>query len=158
MSNNPSTPSRLVLPAALSLLLALVPAGGQSDCNSLTDLKVKNSAKSLGRGLYSCVVYVEASRSTLANIKTVSYTLHPSLPKPNQKIKSTRNRRYFNSDTFNASEEFYVKVKIEYRDGRKTDCVYGLKLFTNTQALRSPSRHHADVPDDSYLLPLTSAR
>lgn len=124
----------IISTAALLFILALAPASYGQECNALPNIKIKNTARDIGNGLYECIVYVEADKSTLGNIEEVKYTLHPSLPHPKQKIKTTRDRRYpFGSNTFTASEEFYINVKIEYRKGKDTYCTYRLKLFGDNQ-------------------------
>src|ERR1043165_9137620 len=120
----PLVSRRFVLPAAaLLLLLTCAPAGRAQDCSDLSGVKVKNTAKPVGNGLYECILYLEVDgKSTLSNIEEVKYTLHPSLPNPKQKIRKTRNKRYpFGSDPFTVSEEFYINVKIEYHHGRGKD-------------------------------------
>ena len=128
-----SRPCRYALCLGAFFLLSLgLSATARGQCDALPQgVTVRNTATPVGDERYECVIYVEGSKAALDGVAEVKYTLHPSLPNPRQKKK--RNTRYnrfpFGSDPFIASEEFNVKVKIEYLQGKDTYCTYRLKLF-----------------------------
>ena len=133
MKSAPKT-SQLLLSLAAGIIFCLVSTAAAYAQNG--EIRIYNTAKHVGNGYYECIIFVETDGNTLRSITDVRYTLHPSLSKSRQTIKRTRDARFpFGSEIFTASEEFTVKVKIEF-GGRRGDSymTHPLKLFNNPRS------------------------
>lgn len=123
--------SRFLLSLAAGMIFCLGSAAAAHAQNG--EINIHNTAKAIGHGYYECIIFIETDSNTLRSIKDVKYTLHPSLSKSKQTISSTRDARFpLGSDPFRASEEFSIKVKIEFQ-GQRGDAslTHTLKLFNN---------------------------
>ncbi len=98
-----------------------------------SEIAFNNSAKYLGNGRYDWTVYVDASKTTLARIRSVQYTLDPTFPNPVRNVSTRENKFTLSS---NGWGEFTIYAKVLFTDGKTSNTKYRLNL---TKALRASS-------------------
>ncbi len=84
----------------------------------VSDLELRNVAEPQGSGdTWKWRAFITGKADKINQITCVTYTLHPTFPKPVQKICSTKNPKYpFELDAVGWGT-FSLRAKVEFRDG-----------------------------------------
>lgn len=99
-----------------------------------------NSSRYIGDGRWAWTVYIQAPAATIASIRCVEYTLHPTFPNPVRSVcKAGSGPEFFPLPT-DGWGTFQIPIKIQFRDG-------------HTQALTH--QLHFDAPRAQQRLDIT---
>lgn len=110
-----------------------------------------NTATYRGDGRYDWTVYVDADAVTLAKIRSVQYTLHPSFPNP---VQTVTNRQTKFALSANGWGEFTIYAKVVFTDGTTGNYSYRLNLLKARRAASSGAPQAAEAPKAVAAAPL----
>ena len=120
--------SRTVTNVTLSTSLCILVFAFSSSGLAQEILSVANTSRSLGNGRWEWTVFINASPQVLRQIECVEYTLHPTFPRPVQRICAIgdSNKPFGLSATGWGS--FQIRVRVFMRDRRVVEGSHDLRL------------------------------
>jgi transcription initiation factor IIF auxiliary subunit len=94
-------------------------------------LRPRNTSQPLGNGRWDWQIFIEGDERTLAEVKCVTYTLHPTFPDPIRMVcaKGTVSGRGFQLSS-NGWGTFSVGVDIQFKDGDVRRLTHDLAFTT----------------------------
>jgi hypothetical protein len=121
---------RLVVSAHVCVFAAYM--AGPADADA--PLNLTNISQTLPDNTWRWTAYVVGDKARLARISCVIYTLHPTFPKPVQKVceKDSSNPLYPFAITLVGWGTFNLTARVEYKDGTSEDLVHFLDFSTGT--------------------------
>ena len=112
--------------APVALLVGAGLLAGVSAVAQTRGVAFDNTATYVGDGRYSWTVFVNADAATLARIRSVQYTLHPSFSNPVRTVTNRQNRFALSA---NGWGEFTIYAKVSFNDGTTKNYSYRLNLL-----------------------------
>jgi transcription initiation factor IIF auxiliary subunit len=88
-------------------------------------LKISQDAKYQGEDWWDWAVWVDGPKSELANIKCVTYTLHPTFRDPVRRVTDAANK--FKLETAGWGT-FKIYADVEHKDGTRKKLTHTLDL------------------------------
>jgi transcription initiation factor IIF auxiliary subunit len=99
-------------------------------------LPFNNTAKYVGNGRYDWTVFVDADAATLAQIKSVEYTLDPTFPNPVRTVSKRENKFALSSSGWGV---FTMYIKVSFADGKVGNYRYPLRFSKPTYGQKEQS-------------------
>lgn len=78
-----------------------------------------------GQDYYHWRVFVDEPESVLSQIEEVEYVLHPTFPKPEQRVTNAAEQFSLEASGWG---EFTILAHVKFRDGHTEEVTYGLDL------------------------------
>ena len=97
----------------LSLFSFAVYSSSQPSPIKITQSNIKSKSRYIEKGRYDWKIYINADLAILKTISYVEYTLHPTYPKPVNRRTNYRNKFLYQD---NGWGEFYISVRIVYKN------------------------------------------
>jgi transcription initiation factor IIF auxiliary subunit len=92
------------------------------------EISVDNTATSIGESRWSWKVFLKASPQVLQNIECVEYTLHPTFPRPFQRVCTIGDENYPFALSATGWGTFQIQIRVFMKDGQKKDLTYNLRF------------------------------
>ncbi len=125
--------SRLVAAVVVCAFGYLAPAASAQQ-----RVTAANTSRYTGDGRWAWTVYIQATPQTIASIRCVEYTLHPTFPNPVRPICAAGNGPEFFPLSTDGWGTFPIPIKIQFKDGRTQSLTYQLH-FDAPKAEQGPS-------------------
>jgi len=106
----------------LIVMLPLVSVYGEDS------LDIKNTAQPIGKNQWRWTAFVIGPSDQIAKIACVEYILHPTFPRPIQKICSTDDPSRPFALTATGWGTFSLRARIEFKDGRSEEISHYLRF------------------------------
>lgn len=121
----------------LCLMLMMLATSGFAQ-----ELSASNTSRPLANGWWEWTVYITASAKVLKQIECVEYTLHPTFPKPVNRICEIGNERYPFALAATGWGTFRIGVRVFLKDGQVSELTHDLKFAAqDPQNPVAPSKH-----------------
>jgi transcription initiation factor IIF auxiliary subunit len=102
------------------------------------ELSAANTSRPLEKGWWEWTVYITGAPKVLKQIECVEYTLHPTFPKPVNRVCSIGDDRYPFALSATGWGTFRVGIRVFLSDGQVSELTHDLKFSAETP----PSGRH----------------